>query len=162
MTTPVKDQIDNLLNQLRSTWAVGDGSGFGSLFTENAHFVAFDGTVLLGAKAIAEYHQAAFDLHLKNTNLVISIDGTCNAEESALLVFTSGGIESEHGNNVLLTGASIQTMVVVLEARGAIVTAFQNTRSRPIVDEASARVWKEFDQAWNELNKSGPDYSSTF
>jgi uncharacterized protein (TIGR02246 family) len=162
MTMPVKDQIDNLLNQLRSTWAVGDGPGFGSLFTENAHFVAFDGTVLLGAKAIAEYHQTAFDLYLKNTNLVISIDGTCNAGESALLVFTSGGIESEHGNNVLLTGASVQTMVVVFKARCAIVTAFQNTRRRPIVDEASARVWKEFDQAWNELNKSGPDYSSTF
>jgi hypothetical protein len=91
--------------------------------------------------------QTAFDGYLRNTTLDISVDGTCNAGEFALLVFTSGGIESEFSNNVLPTGASVQTMVVVLDAPRAIIAAFHNTRKRPIVDEVTAGVWKEFEDA---------------
>jgi len=77
---------------------------------EDAHFVAFDGTVLEGSEAIGQYHQAAFDRYLQNTRLVLSVDGTRVIDESALLVFASGGIESKLGRNVMLTGDSVQTI----------------------------------------------------
>ena len=50
-----------------------------------------------------------------NTKLVASVTGTCAIGDSALLVFTRRGIESKSGSTVMLTGASVQTMVLVLQ-----------------------------------------------
>jgi hypothetical protein len=78
------------------------------------------------------------------------VDGARVIDESALLVFASGGIECKLGGTVMLTGDSLQTMVVVLKDGKARVLAFQNTRRRPITDENSASVWKEFDGLWTQ------------
>jgi uncharacterized protein (TIGR02246 family) len=149
MALPTTTQLQELIDQLANSWSAGSGREFGALFTDNAHFVVFDGTVLEGPAAIGQYHQAAFDRYLQNTRLVISVDGTRAIDESALLVFASGGIQSNSGGAVMLTGESIQTMVVVLEDGKARVLAFQNTRRRPITDGDSASVWREFDSLWS-------------
>ena len=138
-----------LIEQLANAWSSGNGREFGASFLEDAHFVAFDGTVLEGSEAIGQYHQAAFDRYLRNTRLVLSVDGTRVIDESVLLVFASGGIESKLGGTVMLTGDSLQTMAVVLKDGKPRVPAFQNTRRRPITDENSASVWKEFESLWN-------------
>jgi uncharacterized protein (TIGR02246 family) len=149
MALPTTTQLQELLDQLSNSWSAGNGKEFGASFMDNAHFVAFDGTVLEGPAAIGQYHQAAFDRYLQNTRLVVSVDATRAIDESALLVFASGGIQSESGDTVMLTGVSLQTMVVVLRDGKARVLAFQNTRRRPITDEDSASVWREFDRLWS-------------
>jgi uncharacterized protein (TIGR02246 family) len=148
MALPTTTQLRELIDQLVDSWNSGNGREFGASFMDGAHFVAFDGTVLEGPEAIGQYHQAAFDGYLQNTRLVLSVDGTRVIDESALLVFTSGGIQSKLGGTVTLTGESLQTMVVVLKDGKARLLAFQNTRRRPITDENSASVWKEFDGLW--------------
>jgi uncharacterized protein (TIGR02246 family) len=148
MALPTKTQLRQLIDQLVDSWSSGNGREFGRSFLDDAHFVAFDGTVLEGSEAIGRYHQAAFDRHLQNTTLVLSVDGTRALDQSALLVFTSGGIQSTAGGTVILTGDSLQTMVAVLKDGKARLLAFQNTRRRPITDENSASVWKEFDGLW--------------
>ena len=65
------------------------------------------------------------------------------------IVFASDGIQSKSGGTVMLTGDSLQTMVVVLQDGKARVLAFQNTRRRPITDGDSASVWREFDSLWS-------------
>jgi uncharacterized protein (TIGR02246 family) len=145
---PTTTQLRELIDQLVDSWNTGDGREFGASFMDDAHFVVFDGTVLEGSEAIGQYHQAAFDHHLQNTRLVLSVDGTRTVDQSALLVFTRGGIESKSGRTVASTGDSLQTMVVVLKDGKARLLAFQNTRRRPITDEESAGVWKEFDGLW--------------
>jgi uncharacterized protein (TIGR02246 family) len=149
MALPTTTQLQELLDQLANSWSAGSGREFGASFTDDAHFVAFDGTVLEGTAAIAQYHQAAFDRYLQNTKLVVSVDGTRAIDESALLVFASGGIQSKSGDAVILTGESLQTMVVRLQDGKARVLAFQNTRRRPITDGDSASVWREFDRLWS-------------
>ena len=57
-------------------------------------------------------------------------------------------MRDKSGGTVMLTGDSLQTMVVVLQDGKARVLAFQNTRRRPITDEDSASVWREFDSLW--------------
>jgi uncharacterized protein (TIGR02246 family) len=148
MALPTTTQLKELMDQFANSWSAGNGQEFGASFMDNAHFVAFDGTVLEGPAAIGQYHQAAFDRYLRNTRLVLSVDGTLAIDESALMVFASGGIQSESGGTVMLTGDSLQTMVVVLKDGKARVLAFQNTRRRPITDGDSARVWREFDRLW--------------
>ena len=149
MALPTTTQLQELLDQLSDSWSAGKGQEFGALFIDNAHFVTFDGTVLEGPAAIGQYHQAAFDRYLQNTRLVVSVEGTRAIDDSSLLVFTSGGIQSKSGDTVMLTGDSVQMMVVVLKDGKAHVLAFQNTRRRPITDEDSANVWREFDRLWS-------------
>lgn len=150
MLLPTTDQVQELLNQLTSAWSRGDGKLFGASFTQDAHFVAFDGTVLLGPSAIAGFHQTAFDSHLQSTVLELVVEGTCVIPDSALLVFFQGGIRSKTGDQVVLTGESVSTLVVVSRNGKALGQAFQNTRKRPITDGESAKVWKEFDAAWDQ------------
>jgi uncharacterized protein (TIGR02246 family) len=97
MALPTTTQIQEPLDQLANSWSAGSGQEFGASFMDNAHVVAFAGTVLEGSTAIGQYHQAAFDPYLQNTRLVISVDGTRAIDESALLLFASGGIQSKSG-----------------------------------------------------------------
>jgi uncharacterized protein (TIGR02246 family) len=64
MALPTTTQLRELLDQLANSWSSGNGREFGASFMEDAHFVAFDGTVLEGSEAIGQYHQAAFDRYL--------------------------------------------------------------------------------------------------
>jgi uncharacterized protein (TIGR02246 family) len=140
-----------LLDDLASAWSRNNGADFGAPFLKDAHFVAFDGTVLNGRDAIGEYHQAAFDRYLKDTRLVASIESTCAVGRDTLLAFTRGHIEGATGGTVQLSGDSLSTMLVVLRDGKARIQAFQNTRNRPITGDASAQVWREFDRMWNAL-----------
>lgn len=146
-----KGDAQIILDRLALAWRENDGSAFGAPFFEDAHFVAFDGTVLKGADAIGKYHQAAFDHYLKDTQLVISIDSTCAASSDTFLVFINGNIEEASGGTVQLNKASVATMVLVMRDGEARIQAFQNTRNRPINSRSSAQVWKEFDRMWDEL-----------
>jgi uncharacterized protein (TIGR02246 family) len=153
MALPTINQVHELLDQIADSWSTGDGQKFGAAFAEDAHFVAFDGTVLQGRGAIVRCHQAAFDRYLKNTKLVTTVDGTRIVDASAVLVFTSGGIQSQSGHSVALSGHSVQTLVVVLGECKACIQAFQNTRRRPITDENSANVWRRFDRLWKDISQ---------
>ncbi|MEG4396842.1 SgcJ/EcaC family oxidoreductase [Microcoleus sp. BROC3] len=50
-------------------WNRGSGEGFAAPFSETADFIAFEGTHLKGRKAIAAFHQQAFDTVVKGTRL---------------------------------------------------------------------------------------------
>lgn len=50
-------------------WNAGDASAFAAPFADDATFIAFEGTVLTGRKAIVEFHQPLFDTALKGTRL---------------------------------------------------------------------------------------------
>lgn len=55
--------------QMVEAWNQGSGEGFAAPFTENADFIAFEGTHLKGRQAIAEFHQQIFDTEVKGTRL---------------------------------------------------------------------------------------------
>jgi uncharacterized protein (TIGR02246 family) len=50
-------------------WNSGDATAFAARFTEDASFVAFEGTELQGRGAIVQFHQQLFDTQLKGTRL---------------------------------------------------------------------------------------------
>lgn len=150
-------QITDLFGRMTDAWTKGSGADFGSAFAEDAHFVAFDGTVLKGPSEIARYHQAAFDHYLQGTNLVITVESTQTIGDDALLVFTHGAIRTRSGARVGLTGDSIGMTVVQLEGTRVLAQAFQNTRQRPIKDEKAAAAWKQFDAAWSEITSQEND-----
>jgi len=62
--------ISALLQQMLEGWNKGSGETFAAPFTEDADFVAFDGTYTKGRADIAESHQVLFDHFLRGTRLV--------------------------------------------------------------------------------------------
>ena len=59
--------VRGLFQRALDAWGRGDGSAYGALFTDDAEYVAFDGSRTVGRQAIAESHQRLFDTWLKGT-----------------------------------------------------------------------------------------------
>ncbi len=55
--------------QMADAWNGGSGEAFAAPFTENADFVAFEGTHLKGRRGIALFHQQIFDTSVKGSRL---------------------------------------------------------------------------------------------
>ena len=142
--------IHDLINQFLTGWAAGDGQQFAAPFSEQARFVAFDGTVLTGQAEIAAFHQQAFESHLRGTVLEITVDEIRPVSAGVWLVFTTGGIRKTDGTTAERTGESVQTYLCRDEAGRVRVEAFQNTRVRPITDQRSAEAWRAFDELWQK------------
>jgi uncharacterized protein (TIGR02246 family) len=68
-TTADESAIRAFLHQMIDAWNRGSGEGFAAPFSETADFIAFEGTHLKGRKAIAAFHQQAFDTVVKGTRL---------------------------------------------------------------------------------------------
>jgi uncharacterized protein (TIGR02246 family) len=145
--------IERILEELKAGWSAGSGSQFAAPFAPQARFVAFDGTTLTGRTEIANFHQRVFDRYLQATALDIHIEETRLAAPGVWLVWTKGGIAKTNGSVVERTGESVQLFVFREQAGAMAIEAFQNTRLRPVTDEHSAGIWRQFDQLWN--NRKG-------
>jgi uncharacterized protein (TIGR02246 family) len=58
-----------LPQRLIVAWNSGDGTAFAAPFSEQADFIAFEGTHLKGRAAIAAFHQQVFDDVVKGSSL---------------------------------------------------------------------------------------------
>ena len=71
-TTPPaadEDAIRAIHQRMIDAWNAGDAAAFAAPFTDDADFVAFEGTRLKGRRGIAALHQQMFDTVVKGTSL---------------------------------------------------------------------------------------------
>jgi uncharacterized protein (TIGR02246 family) len=61
--------VRDLHEQMTIAWNRGSGADFAQPFSEQADFIAFEGTHLKGRAAIQEFHQKLFDTELRGTRL---------------------------------------------------------------------------------------------
>jgi len=61
--------VRDLHEQMTTAWNRGSGADFARPFSEQADFIAFEGTHLKGREAIQEFHQKLFDTELRGTRL---------------------------------------------------------------------------------------------
>jgi uncharacterized protein (TIGR02246 family) len=128
-TAPTDEQaIRDLFQQLLDAWGRGDGAAYGALFTEDADYVAFDGSNRRGTDAIAGEHQQLFDTWLKGTRLVGQIDSLRFLGPDVALLRTSGGTIFPGQKDQRGRRPSIQTLVAVRRPEGWRFAAFHNTR----------------------------------
>jgi uncharacterized protein (TIGR02246 family) len=64
-----EDAIRAIPQRMIDAWNKGSGAGFAAPFTEDADFVAFEGTHLKGRQEIASFHQQIFDTVVKGSRL---------------------------------------------------------------------------------------------
>ena len=131
---PTADEraIRDLFGVLLDDWGRGDGEAYGSRFTEDADYVAFDGTHTRGRREIAASHQQLFDKYLKGTRLtgrILSVNSSVRTPpsstrpENTVMRERPGPRRNE---------ASIQTLVAVRREGEWRFAAFHNSRVRPI------------------------------
>jgi uncharacterized protein (TIGR02246 family) len=126
---PADEQaVRDLFRRLLEAWGRGDGDAYGALFTEEAEYVAFDGSIRRGTQAIASEHRQLFDTWLKGTRLVGQIDSLRVLGPDVALLHTTGGTIFPGQKDGRGRRPSIQTLVAVRRPEGWRFAAFHNTR----------------------------------
>ena len=142
-------QILALFDDLLDDWGKGDGEAYGSRFTENADYVAFDGTRTVGRAEISASHQQLFDKYLKGTRLTGRVISIKFPNPDVALVHATGGTIMRGKTKPSPERDSIQTLVAVREGNGWRFAAFHNSRVRPIGGSAGGfLLWAITDKLW--------------
>ena len=146
--------IRDLFTQLLDDWGRCDGEAYGSRFTEDADYVAFDGSHTRGQRAIAASHQQLFDKYLKGTRLTGRIESVRFLGPDTALVHAVGGTVMRGKTKPSPERASIQTLVAVRTDREWRFAAFHNSRVRPINSGFAAfLVWAITDLLWKVFGR---------
>jgi len=138
--------------KLLDAWGRGDGDAYSALFTDDADYVAFDGTHTKGRTAIAASHQALFDTHLKGTRLTGTVSSVRFVAPDVALVHASGGTIMRGSSTPAPERDSLQTLLAIKRDGTWRFTAFHNSRVRPIGRSVAAfLIWTLSDVLWRGL-----------
>ncbi|GGT05858.1 SgcJ/EcaC family oxidoreductase [Nonomuraea spiralis] len=128
--------ITAVLDRLADAWSRGDGDAYGALFTPDATYVTYVGTLYIGAKEIGDAHQALFDSFVKGTRLASETVGIRLAGPGTALVVTRGDTYKGRPGKL----HKIQTYTLVRQADGDWkIAAFQNTKHQAVMEAISFR-----------------------
>ena len=146
---PDEVAIRELFGLLLDDWGRGDGEAYGSRFTEDAEYVAFDGTLTRGRREIAASHQQLFDKFLKGTRLTGRVLSMKFVRPDVALIHATGGTVMRDKTKPSPERDSIQTLVAVREGAEWRFAAFHNSRVRPIGNNAATfLLWAVTDKLW--------------
>jgi uncharacterized protein (TIGR02246 family) len=148
--------IHDLFEKLLEDWARGDGDSYGSRFTEDADYVAFDGTRTKGKEEISASHQELFDKWLKGSRLTGRILGIKFLGPDVALVHATGGTVMRGRTKPSPERDSVQTLVAVGRDGEWRFAAFHNSRVRPIGGGFRAvLLWAFTDLVWKVFGPKG-------
>jgi uncharacterized protein (TIGR02246 family) len=130
--------ILELGHALQDAWNRGDAAGYASLFSDDADYVAWNGSHGRGRQAIEDAHQWLFDGRLAGSRMVLIDDGAESTQPESLrfvrpdvaIMVTSGAVTSAGQNATGPGHQSVQTFVLVKNGRRWQVAAFHNTRQQ--------------------------------
>ncbi|MBA2344135.1 MAG: SgcJ/EcaC family oxidoreductase [Rubrobacter sp.] len=141
-------EIRTLFEELLADWGRGDGRAYGSRFTEDADYIAFDGTRTRGSGEIYRSHQELFDKWLKGTRLVGGDPDIKFLTPEVALVHATGGTIMRGKSRPSPERHSIQTLVAVKHDGKWRFAAFHNSRVRPIGSFRGFLLWAFTDLLW--------------
>ncbi len=121
---------------LQDAWNRGDAAGYASLFTDDADFVAWNGSYGRGRQAIEDGHRRLFAGPLTGSRMVLVDDGAESVPPESLrfvrpdvaVMVISGVVTLAHQSATGPDHESVQTFVLVKDGGRWLVAAFHNTR----------------------------------
>jgi uncharacterized protein (TIGR02246 family) len=137
-----------LFEDLLDDWGRGDGEAYGSRFTNDADYVAFDGTHTRGREEIASSHQQLFDKWLKGTQLTGRVLNVRFLSPDVAILHATGGTVMRGKTKPSRERDSIQTLIAVREGTEWRFAAFHNSRVRPIGSFGGVLLWALTDRLW--------------
>ncbi|MFJ5809642.1 SgcJ/EcaC family oxidoreductase [Streptomyces sp. NPDC093093] len=124
--------------ELVAAWGRHDAEAYGALFTEDASYITYIGTLYRGRRDIVENHRTLFSGFLKGTRLADEILDVCFLGPGVAVVTGRG--DTYKGKRPRKLG-KVQTYTVVLEEDGHWrIAAFHNTRRKPLMEAVSYKV----------------------
>jgi uncharacterized protein (TIGR02246 family) len=131
-----------LYQQLMDGWNQGSAEVFATPFAEDGDLIAFDGTHFRGRQEIVPFHQRLFQTYLEGTRLVGQVTSVRFLGPDVALMHARGGTVMRGKSTPAPERDSIQTLVATRGVGSWRLTAFQNTRIRPMGRNAGGTfVW---------------------
>ncbi|UFR06614.1 SgcJ/EcaC family oxidoreductase [Streptomyces sp. Go40/10] len=129
--------VTAVLDALVAAWNRHDADAYGRLFTEDASYATYVGTLYQGRQDITESHRVLFRTFLKDTLLADEVvDVRLLGPDTAVV---TGRGDTYKGSRPRRLG-KVQTYTLVREADGAWrIAAFHNTKRRPLMEAVSFR-----------------------
>ncbi len=123
---------------LQGAWNRGDAAVYASLFTDDADFVAWNGSRGRGRQAIEDGHRRLFAGPLAGSRMVLVADGADSVPPGSLrfvrpdvAIMVIAGVVTPAGQRAAGPDhASVQTFVLFKDGDRWRVTAFHNTRQQ--------------------------------
>jgi uncharacterized protein (TIGR02246 family) len=138
-----------LYERLMSGWNEGSGAAFAAPLAADVDFVAFDGSAFQGREAITAFHDPLFRTHLRGTRLVGEVTSVRFLSPTVALMHARGSTIMRGEAHASPARDSIQTLVAVKADGTWSLSAFQNTRVRPIGQGvAGTLLWLIGDWLW--------------
>ena len=122
-------EVRTLWQKLNEAW--GNADAYADLFTNDASYIAFDGSRAQGRREIAESHRPLFEGILHSSRLVGEILEIRFLAPNVALIHSKGAVLQKRQQQPSRRAMSIQTTVVVKQDGRWLISAFQNTRYRP-------------------------------
>jgi uncharacterized protein (TIGR02246 family) len=146
----MNDSIKKPIVDFSSAWDEKSGGMMALCFTDDAHFVAYDGTNLIGGKAIGDWHQPALNTVLRGTTLKQEIHSIQMLTPDLALAFGSGGPVDEQASakSKLLGDSHVTFLVKRVTSDDWKISLLQVTRKRRVTGQNSAMIWQAFNLAW--------------
>jgi uncharacterized protein (TIGR02246 family) len=143
------EAVRALYQQLMDGWNAGSAEGFAAPFADEFDFVAFDGVRFQQREEFVRFHAPLFKTHLKGTRLVGDVTDVRFVTPDVAVLHATGGTILRGVTRPAPERASIQTLVAARRDKGWRLVAFQNTRVRPIGQNAAGTLlWIVTDWIW--------------
>ncbi|RVU18941.1 SgcJ/EcaC family oxidoreductase [Streptomyces antnestii] len=137
-TTQDTAAITSVLSELTAAWGRHDAEAYGELFTQDATYVTFTGSLHQGRQEITDSHRALFTTFLKGTELADEVIGIRFQGADAAIVSGRGDTYKGERPRKL---TKIQTYTFVREDDGKWrIAAFHNTKRKPLLEFISQRL----------------------
>ncbi|PCC74614.1 conserved hypothetical protein [Nannocystis exedens] len=120
---------------LRATfeaWSRGDARAFAALFAPEVDYVMFDGSLARGRAEVERGHAELFATVLRGTCLRGEVTDVRRIAEGVAVAHAIGGAVWPWQREIPADRLSRQTYVLVRAGAGWTITAFHNTRVRPL------------------------------
>ncbi|MEV2255652.1 SgcJ/EcaC family oxidoreductase [Streptomyces sp. NPDC050147] len=132
-TSPPELDVRTLIQQLNDRWDHADGEGYAALFTPDATYVQFNGTLLRGRQEIADMHSLMFRTLLYGTRLVThEIESVHVLRDDVAVVVATGAALYPWQPEIVPKRLSRQTLTLVKKDGHWLVEAFHNGRIKPL------------------------------
>lgn len=141
VTAADEPAVRGLYQRLMDGWNRGSATAFAEPMMEDVDFVPFDGVQLKGRDAIVRFHGPLFETHLAGTRLTGEVTSVRFLSPTVALMHARGGTLMRGQSKASPARDSIQTMVAVKGESDWRLAAFQNTRVRPIGQNAAGTIW---------------------
>jgi uncharacterized protein (TIGR02246 family) len=131
--TPAQDEreIRAIVDRMFDAWGRGDAVAYHADLTDDADYVAFDGSRRSKADSIRS-HENLFRTVLYGSRLVGEVESVRFVTPDVAVVHVTGSVVEGWRQTMRRRRLSLQTMVVVRRDGRWQVTAFHNTRVRPL------------------------------